>query len=282
MRPRIERLASGARRQKEEAMSNSADNHDGRTFRVERSRQVVLDVVRLARHVPAFPVERWFELAELSEARKNCPRRISWLTLFVRAYGLAGRDIPQLRQAYSGFPFARLYQSPNSVISVAVTREVDGVERLFFGRLRSPEEKSLAVIQQELDELVRGDPRRAYRQQFQGERLPGILRRVLWWWRMNVSMSKRAKRVGTGSISVLASLGVHNRLHPCMLTSSLSYGPLDEAGRCWVTLQCDHRVIDGVPGARALNRMHELLRGEILSELRAPTSSVVPHRDLNN
>ena len=248
-------------------MSDSPDHNDGRTFRIERSRQVVYDIVRLARHVPAFPVERWFELAELSEARKNCSRRISWLTLFVRAYGLAGRDFPQLRQAYSSFPFGRLYQSPHSVISVAVTREIDGVERLFFGRLRSPEEKSLAAIQRELDELVGGDPRRAYRQQFQGERFPGVLRRVLWWWRMNVSMSKRAKRVGTASISVLASLGVQNRLHPCMLTSSLSYGPLDETGRCWVTLQCDHRVIDGVPAARALNHMHELLRGEILTEL---------------
>jgi hypothetical protein len=253
-------------------MSESLPNQDGRTFFIERERQVVLDVVRLARKVPTFPVERWFELAELSAARSRCSRRISWLTLFVRAYGLAGRDVPQLRQAYSSFPIPRLYQSPNSVISVAVTRQADGVERLFFGRLRSPEQKSLLEIQQELDELVAGDPRRAFKLQYQGELLPGPLRSFLWWWRMNVSMSKRAKRVGTGSISVLAGLGVHNRLHPCILTSSLSYGPLDESGRSWVTLQCDHRVIDGVPAAHALNLMHGLLCGQILTELRAVDS----------
>ena len=84
---------------------------------------------------------------------------------------------------------------------------------------------------------------------------------------MQVDVKQRARRVGTGSISVLAGLGVYNRLHPNILTSSLSYGPLQEDGRMWVTLQCDHRVMDGALAASALNRMHEVLTDRVLQEL---------------
>ena len=242
---------------------------DGKFRRIGRSRAIVLDVVHLARRVPAFPVERWFELQELGELRRAATQRISWLTLFARAYGLAGQEIPELRQSYRGWPTPRVYQSPYSVISVAVNRQTEQGERLFFGRLRFPEQHSLAQIQQELDHCVHGDVRQVYRQQLRSSVLPTFVRRLGWWWRLDVALKQRARRVGTGSISVLASSGVHNRLHPCILTSSLSYGPQEPDGRMWVTLQCDHRVMDGAVAAKALNRMHELMRTQLSLELQA-------------
>ena len=59
-----------------------------------------------------------------------------------------------------------------------------------------------------------------------------------------------------------------NRLHPCLLTTSLSFGPIEEDGRCLVALQCDHRVLDGMVAARALQSIGQLLTGQVLEELR--------------
>ncbi len=246
---------------------------DGKTRGVGRERAIVLDVVRLARQIPSFPVERWFELQELADARSTAPQRFSWITLFAKAYGLASRDFPELRQTFVGWPIARVYQSPYCVISLAVNRQTENGDRLFFGRLRFPDQRSLAEIQLELDECVSGDVRQVFRQQLQSSALPAWIRRIGWWWRLKIDLKQKARRVGTGSMSVLASFGVHNRLHPCMLTSSLSYGPLESDGRMWVTLQCDHRVLDGVVAAKALNAMHDYLRKQILQEVRSPSGS---------
>jgi pyruvate/2-oxoglutarate dehydrogenase complex dihydrolipoamide acyltransferase (E2) component len=73
--------------------------------------------------------------------------------------------------------------------------------------------------------------------------------------------------LGTGSISVLAAQGVYNRLHPCILTSTVAYGPMQADGRMWVTLQCDHRVVDGVAAAEALNLFETVLKNDLLAEL---------------
>lgn len=240
---------------------------DGKTRCIGRERAIVLDVVHLARKIPSFPVERWFELQELAEARQAAAQRISWITLFARAYGLISRDFPELRQTFVSWPVARVYQSPYCVISLAVNRQTEAGERLFFGRLRFPEQRTLPEIQTELDECVTGNVRQVFKQQLRSAMLPTWLRRIGWWWRLQVDLKQKARRVGTGSMSVLASYGVHNRLHPCMLTSSLSYGPQEPDGRIWVTLQCDHRIIDGALAARAINAMHERLRTQILQEL---------------
>lgn len=243
---------------------------DGKRQRIDGSRAVVLDIIRMARKVPSFPVERWCNVADVREARENTPKRISWLTVFGKAYCLACRDVPELRRTYVGFPWPGYYQSPHCVLSIAVTRLIDGQERLFFGRLHQPESKSLLQIQAELESMQNDEVARVFRQQVIGASLPSPIRRIGWWWR-KLRLSKRAKCLGTCSMSVLAGQGVYNRLHPNVLTSSLSYGPIED-GRMWLTLQCDHRVIDGVPAARGLNAICEHLNTTVLRELQSMQS----------
>lgn len=240
---------------------------DGKTSRIGSERTVVLDVLDQAREVPSFPVERWFELDSVVSARAAASVRISWVTLFAKAYALACMEVPELRRQYISFPRAGFYQSRYTVINVAINRMVNGQERLFFGRLKFPEEKKLPSIQSELDTYVHGDVRQVFRQQLLSSRLPRWIRQLGWWWRKNIIPAQRARRFGTASISTLAGHGVLNRLHPCILASSLSYGPLDNSNRMWVTLQCDHRLVDGVPAARALNRLHDILQDDIVREL---------------
>jgi len=73
--------------------------------------------------------------------------------------------------------------------------------------------------------------------------------------------------MGTFSVSTLASHAAFNRFHPSPLTTSLTYGPLDDQGRSLVTILADHRLLDGVPVAKALVRLEEVLHTEIASEL---------------
>lgn len=240
---------------------------DGRTFRLTSSRSLVVDVAHIAQKVPAFPVERWFDMGAVAHARAQASPRVSWVTLFVKAYGLVSRQIPQLRTHYLKYPIPHFYQSPGSVVSVSINRFHEGSDRLFWGRFFQPENLRLRDLQAELDLYCQGDIREIFKRQLLASKMPTLLRRLGWWWRMNFQPHKRARRLGTGSISVLAGQGVYNRLHPCILSSTLAYGPLQPDGRMWVTLQCDHRVIDGVAAAEALNQFEAVLRGQLLSEL---------------
>ncbi len=240
---------------------------DGRVYRLTSSRSLVLDVAHFARQVPAFPVERWFDMSAVAEARAMASPRISWVTLFVKAYGLVSRQIPQLRTHYLKYPLPHFYQAPGSVISVSINRFYEGHDRLFWGRFYQPENLRLVDLQGQLDLYCQGDVHQIFKRQMIAARLPGPLRRLGWWWRLNFQPRDRARRLGTGSISVLAGQGVYNRLHPCLLTSTLAYGPMQPDGRMWITLQCDHRVIDGVAAAEALNQFESVLHHQLLSEL---------------
>ncbi len=80
---------------------------------------------------------------------------------------------------------------------------------------------------------------------------------------------RAAKRLGTFTMSTLAGEGVLNRMHQTVLTTSLTYGPLDANGRMLVTLLCDHRVVDGIIAARALADLEAALHGSISAELKA-------------
>src|SRR5690349_17051272 len=123
---------------------------DGRKYRLTSSRTLVLDVAHLARKVPVFPVERWFDMAAVAEARSKARTRISWVTLFVKAYGLASRQLPQLRTHYLKYPLPHFYEANGSVISVSINRAFEGQDRLFWGRFHQPENLRLVDLQHEL------------------------------------------------------------------------------------------------------------------------------------
>ena len=59
------------------------------------------------------------------------------------------------------------------------------------------------------------------------------------------------------------------------LVHSIAYAPLEDDGRCLVTLIADHRVIDGAQAARTLERLEEVLVGRMAGEL-AGSAAVTP------
>ncbi|MCI0359798.1 MAG: hypothetical protein L0211_15080 [Planctomycetaceae bacterium] len=240
-----------------------------RRLAISCNRALVLDGLVFARAAMLFPVEREFDLAQVARLRERQHPRVSWVVLFLKAYAIVARQHAPLRQAYIRWPWPHLYQSAYSVAMLAMNRQFEGEDRLCWGRFGEPADQPLAALQQRLDRYTHEAVEQIFKRQVRLSRLPGWLRRSLLWWNLNFAGTMRAKRLGTFSLSTLSGQGALNRAHPTFLTSSLTYGPIDESGRCLVTLLCDHRVLDGASAARALGDLQDVMCGQIAAELRA-------------
>ncbi|HMP16514.1 MAG TPA: hypothetical protein PKD72_05800 [Gemmatales bacterium] len=240
---------------------------DGRYFCLSLPRRWIGDLLYFAKQIPSVPVERVMQLRDLQEVRRTT--EISWPTLFIKAFAVAGIHHPELRYALLRYPWMRGYEHPTSVASLAIERKYRGETAVFFGQFQKPEAHTLESI----EKYVRyyktapvesiGFNRRIIRI----SRLPLLLRRFLWWISLEWSGKKRAKRLGTFGLSVYSSLGASSP-HPLSpLAYLLNYGVVDDQGQVTVRIIYDHRIVDGAVIARALATMESVLTGVLLDEL---------------
>ncbi len=258
------------------------------TRRLDGQRRLVGDVVRLSRRVPAFPVDRVIDLSAVERARGASAERIGWAALFIKAYALVARDRPALRSWYVPWRIVAPWRrpswatSPISVASLAMSRprREDGrgteaadlaldPDALWWARIREPDALPLPEIQAAIRHHATAPVDEVFARQLELAMVPGPLRRLILRWNAHAPTRKRALRVGTFSVSTLAGEGCANARHPSFLTTSLTWTPLDDRGRSTVTLLADHRLLDGVPVARALAALEETLAGPIVAELAA-------------
>ncbi len=250
------------------------------TSRLPAGRGAVNDVALLGRAIPLFPVDREMQLAAVADARAAAPCRIGWAACFLKAYALVAREMPLLRSWLVGRLRPRLATASQSVATLAVNRADEaGGDRLFFARLAAPDSLPLAAVQAFIDRHATAAVDEIFRRQLELEMVPGWLRRTILKWNMASASPKRPGRIGTFSMSSLAGFSAGNHFHPTLCTTSLCQGPLDEAGRCRVTLIADHRVLDGVTVARALERLEAVLTREIAAELRSLSAAALPPAD---
>jgi hypothetical protein len=131
----------------------------------------------------------------------------------------------------------------------------------------------MTELQDSLDEYLGEPVKKMFLRQWQLSALPTVLRRLFWWWTLNVSGQKRAKRSGTFFLTTIAGKGAEIQHPPAFLTSNLTYGPMDENGRCRVTIAYDHRLMDGSLVADCLARLDVVLNEVLLEELTAIAES---------
>lgn len=235
--------------------------------RLSAARMLPLDIVRIARSIPSSRVESTFRLADVAALRGQCRPRVSWLPLFLKAFALTAREQPWLRQTFCRWPLPHLYQHPHSIGMVPVARTHQGEPWLCWGRFLNPASVSLSELQDTLVTYLENPVETRFRRQVRFQQMPSPVRRLGWWILLNTSGRLRERKLGTFSISTLAGQGVINRDHPSILTTSLSYGPVDEGGQCLVTLIYDHRVFDGMQAAQTLRRLEDVLCGPVAKEL---------------
>lgn len=250
------------------------------TTRLPLGRGAVNDVAVLGRAIPLFPVDREMRLAVVADARDAAPKRIGWAACFLKAYATVARDLPLLRSWLVRGLVSRLATSSQSVATLAINRtDEHGADRLFFARLAAPDTLPLTAIQAFIDHHSTAPVDEIFRRQLELEMVPGWLRRTILRWNMNSRSPKRPGRIGTFSMSSLAGFSAGNHFHPTLCTTSLCQGPLDDAGRCRVTLIADHRVLDGAVVAKGLQRLEEVLVREIAAELRSLPAAARPPAD---
>lgn len=241
----------------------------GRRVQLSLPRRWIADIMHLSRGMPCFVVERRLNFAEVVAARTTMPNPPSWPAIFVKAYALVALRRPELRRSYQTFPWAHFYEADISVASVAVNREYEGEPAVFFGPLHAPDRQSLAQLTGHLHDYKTKpvEEIRAFARLIKYTRYPKLIRRFLWWVGMNLTGKHRAKSIGTFGLSTLSSrrTGLLHVPSPCATT--LTYGPVTADGTAEVRLSADHRVLDGLSAALALEELERVLGGEILREL---------------
>jgi hypothetical protein len=242
----------------------------GFTLPLSLPRRFIGDMLHFTKAVPSIPVQRRMHLADLVAARAAAAPRPSWCSIFTKAYAFVTDATPALRRAYLTFPWAHLYQHPTNVATIAMERRFHDEDAVFFVHLPHPEKRSLLEIDSKLRRYKEMPLEQvsAIRRALRTTQWPWPIRRLIWWFALNVSGIYRTHFFGTSGITVYAGLGASS-LHPLsLLTTTLNYGVIDPDGGVDVRLVYDHRVLDGALIARALADLERVLHHEILAELR--------------
>jgi len=244
-------------------------------LKLSSGRKMVLELLHHARKVPSIPVARELTIAPLVERRAASELRPSWTAIFLRAYGLVSRDIPELRRSFIPYPWKRLYEHPFSSGAVVVEREFEGEPILLAAKIREPELKPLAFLDGWLQRLKTAPLHTIsdFRQLLRFCKAPALFRRFVFWHSLYWSGKMRTKRFGTFMLSSYGSLGAE-QIHPITaLTTLFTFGPISADGRVTAKIIYDHRVMDGRRVAEALAALQRILNDVILPELSAPASA---------
>jgi hypothetical protein len=241
----------------------------GHRLRLSVPRRFVCDLLHASRHAPIVTFERRMELADVVAARKALTRPPAWALLFAKAYSAVATRRPELRRTYLPSPWGHLWQADESVASVAIEREYRGEPGVFFGFFRAPDKTPLSELTAELDgwKTKPVDEVKSFRRQIKYARLPLPARRFLWWYATAWSGRIKARNFGTFGVSLTGSSGATalNLIGP--LSTSINTGVIKDTGEVNVRIHFDHRVLDGMPAARALAETEEYLRTETVAEL---------------
>ncbi|MEM6916082.1 MAG: hypothetical protein AAF491_05895, partial [Verrucomicrobiota bacterium] len=234
-------------------------NPKRRWLPVPKSRAMVRDILHFEREVPTFPHRREFDLTSVVDVRESRNPRISWTVLVIKAFALVARESPVLRQSWVKYPWPRLYQSPHSVGYLPVKRTHEDEEWLCFAPFSRPESKSLEELQNRLSSYRTEPITEVFRTQYRSAFLPTPVRRLIIasWFRF--FGKRRVKRMGTFGITTISSRGAEIQHPPGVHTTTLTYGPINESGRCKVTMHYDHRLLDGWYVAEVLEQLEEVL-----------------------
>lgn len=237
-----------------------------------QSRRLITDLLHFAKKVPSQPLVRHSDigpLARLQRDRDGGPR-VSWSTLFMKAYGILSARHAPLRQCYMSWPWPHLYEHPFPVGRITVSRSYRGQDWVFFGHVPHPERHSLPELQELLETFKHAPVKSVNRfwRQLVVSRFPTPLRRLAWWLTIHGPGGLRMDRVGTFGMTSVSGRGAISVHPPSLPTTTLTYGPVDETGRVRITIVYDHRVMDGGTVGAYLEELESLLNGEILGELR--------------
>ncbi len=234
---------------------------------------MINDLMYFGTRTPIVSVDRVMDLSKVIAARNACAKRPPWAVIIAKAYALTAQEFPELRRVFLKLPWPRIYEYPTSVAAITITRMVDGEPGVFARLIKSPETLPIADLADIIDSAgqVPVTDVQEFRRILRIQRLPTILRRLLW--RIGLNRGRwRARMFGTFIVTSIAYLGTGVLFTPTP-TNMLCIDVFQPDGRVALCYLFDHRLFDGILTANALARLEEVLNGAILDELRAMAKS---------
>ncbi len=242
----------------------------GKIKSLSLARKLVIDLMRFS--VPLVVVKRTMKLDRLAKARAQQATRPGWTPIVAKAFCIVAREEPWLRTFYMKWPWPHFYEVPRSVVMAAIVRESFDSDVPILLKVGSADECTLteleAILQNGKNAPIDQVP--AFRRILRIVRLPLPLRRLLWAISLNIGR-QRVNHFGTFSITSVAALGSETVVANSPGPSLMTYGMVRPDNTMEVHFHWDHRIFDGVLAARALQRLEEVMNGEIADELMAGT-----------
>ena len=246
----------------------------GKVRPISLPRKLVIDLMHAS--VPLVVVKRTMRLERLAAARAKLTARPSWTTIVAKAFCIVARDEPWLRTFYLKWPWPHFYELPRSVAMAAIVRDSLDPDVPVLMKIGSVDELSLAETDAilmcgknaPLDEVPH------LKRILKITRLPLPLRRLLWAFSLNVGR-QRANHFGTITITSIASLGSETVVANTPGPSLISYGMVRPDHTMELLFHWDHRIFDGILAARAMQKLEDVMNGEIADELLATGDSAV-------
>ena len=263
-------VRSGTESRSQEArQSLPGKRRRGRWLSIPPARRMIFDVLYFSKKIPTQVISKEANLWRLSELKKKPATTIGWSLLFLKAYAILSSRHRVLRQIYMRWPWPHFYEHPTPVGRMTVSRFHDGHDRVFFARFTESDSCSLLELQEQL-ELRQHSPIQTlgnFRRQVIVSRLPFPLRRLIWWLALNVSPLARTILFGTFSLTTVSGRGATCIHPPSLATTTITYGPINNAGEVRLAIVYDHRVMDGALVADFLVELENILNGPIADEL---------------
>ncbi|KRQ99726.1 acyltransferase [Bradyrhizobium jicamae] len=249
----------------------------GTVRKITLPRRLVADLMHASIRVPFVSLTRPLHIRTLHEARAQAAERVGWAAIFVKAFALVAREHPILRTLYVKWPIPAFYELPRSIAMVAIARVEDGQDCVLPQKVAAPDEMQLFEVEALIRHAKKApiDKVPAFRKILRTTRLPLPLRRLFWAIGLNFGR-QRANYFGSFGVTSVAAYGA-GQLHAISPGPFvLSYGIEKPDQTIDVVLRWDHRVTDAAPMAKALNRLEQVLNGEIAAELRASRQQAEP------
>ncbi len=244
--------------------------NSGKRIKLSNGRRLVDDIIRTSTKMPMATFTRDFDVSEIEKIRRKTRPKIAWNVMYMKAYAIVGKRIPELRQCYVNFPWPHAYQHKYNVCLLTMLREFQTEERLLFARFNRPEKKSLLKLNQ-MYEQYRKDPVeeiKQFRHQIRFASAPWFVRRFAWWMLMNVLPSKRMSHLGTFGMTLSGYKGSYASRLLGPNTGILGIDVLPRKGIARFTLTFDHQIMDGVAIVNVIEEIYKTLQNEIAAELR--------------
>ena len=175
----------------------------GRGIPLSPERRMMCDMLHASRQVPLVSMERVVNLRAVRDARRRCADPPSWFALSIKAFALTALRRPALRTSYLTFPWPRLYEHAYNVAVLPIERRVGEEDAVLFIQLWKPEDKSLAALNAEIRD-GKTCPLKKLPLYRIGRRLtlfPRPMRRLAWWFGLNVNGYWRMVQFGTFGVT---------------------------------------------------------------------------------